>query len=61
MLILNEECVLDIERTGDVMNLKDSHSPRRAGSTMLYIKDYMSLSVSLTDSVGSGSHRYGFG
>jgi len=58
---LNEECVLDIEQTGEVINLKDSHSPLGAGSTMLYIKDYMNLSVSLTDSVGSGSHRDGIG
>ena len=61
MLILNDECVLDIEQTGDVMNLKDSHSPRGAGSTILYIKDYMSLSVSLTDSVGYDFHGYGIG
>ena len=59
--MLNEDCVLDIEWTGEVINLKDSHSVLGAGSKMLYIKDYMSLSVSLTDSVGSGSHRDGIG
>lgn len=58
---MNEECVLDVEQTVEVINLKDSHSPLGAGSTVLYIKDYMSLSISLTDSVRSGSHGDGIG